>query len=123
MNEKLENETKNIKDSLSGLIEEWKVNIIPARKFNIEDFLLDAVESQFMEWMIEKAPYLDIPSKSAYNIYQKIIKVIDKYMTQDKKSPEDKNQKEEDTALLDRIYDEIDALVDDMETYNEEGAY
>lgn len=123
MNEKLENGTKNIKDSLSGLIEEWKVNIIPARKFNIEDFLLDAVESQFMEWMIEKAPYLDIPSKSAYNIYQKIIKVIDKYMTQDKKSPEDKNQKEEDTALLDRIYDEIDALVDDMETYNEEGAY
>ena len=43
-------------------------------------------------------------------------------MTQDKKSLEDKNQKEEDTALLDRIYDEIDALVDDMETYNEEEA-
>lgn len=118
MNEKLENGTKNIKDSLSGLIEEWKVNIIPAKKFNIEDedFLLDAVESQFMEWMIEKAPYLDIPSKSAYNIYQKIIKVIDRYMTQDK------NQIEEDTTLLDRIYDEIDALDDDMETYNEDEA-
>ena len=56
-------------NSLFGLVEKWKsenIEIVDAEKH------LDNVDLKFIDWMKEKAPFLDLPGKTACEIFKRL---------------------------------------------------
>ena len=99
-------------NSLFGLIEKWKtenIEVVDAEK------QLDNVDMKYIEWMKEKAPFLDLPGKTACEMFKRLTAFV--YASPEERKQKLEEQRENGQNAPEDTWDEEDSLEED--TWNE----
>lgn len=95
-------------NSLFGLVEKWKsenIEIVDAEKH------LDNVDLKFIDWMKEKAPFLDLPGKTACEIFKRLTAFV--YADTKDRQQKLEIQRENDQNASDDDWDDEESLEED----------
>lgn len=95
-------------NSLFGLVEKWKsenIEIVDAEKH------LDNVDLKFIDWMKEKAPFLDLPGKTACEIFKRLTAFV--YADTKERQQKLEIQRENDQNASDDDWDDEESLEED----------
>ena len=95
-------------NSLFGLVEKWKsenIEMVDAEKH------LDNVDLKFIEWMKEKAPFLDLPGKTACEIFKRLTAFV--YDTPEERQQKLERQRENGQNASEDAWDEEESLEED----------
>lgn len=95
-------------NSLFGLVEKWKsenIEVVDAEKH------LDNVDLKFIDWMKEKAPFLDLPGKTACEIFKRLTAFV--YADPEERQQKLEMQRENRENTSEDAWDEEDSLEED----------
>ena len=91
-----------------GLVEKWKsenIEIVDAEKH------LDNVDLKFIDWMKEKAPFLDLPGKTACEIFKRLTAFV--YADKEERQQKLEIQRENGQNASDDDWDDEESLEED----------
>ena len=100
---------RNQDNSLFGLVEKWKsenIEIVDAEKH------LDNVDLKFIDWMKEKAPFLDLPGKTACEIFKRLTAFV--YADTEERQQKLEIQRENGQNASNDDWDDEESLEEDV---------